>query len=132
GAAGSRTILPTAYPAPQPRTALGKSAGRGFLLALGGGEYCQHQRAGQGERRRVAGAGGEQAEDGRAGTVSGVVGEVPPCAGLGAAAGSAVRTSRSRSPRTRRRTAPCRRTSAPAMPATSSRSCRAPLRSVPG
>src|SRR5262249_14136946 len=69
GAAGSRTILPTAYPAPRPRTALGKSAGRGFLLALGGGEYCQHQRAGQGERRRVAGAGGEQAEDGRAGTV---------------------------------------------------------------
>src|SRR5215472_8787221 len=59
------------------------SAGRGLLLALGGGEYGQHQGAGEGECRRVAGAGGEQAEDGRARAVSGVVGEVPQCAGLG-------------------------------------------------
>src|SRR5215831_17864265 len=82
-AAESRTILPTACPARRPRTALGKSAGRGLLLAPGGGEYCQHQGTGQGERRRVAGAGGEQAEDGWARAVSGVVGKVPQCAGLG-------------------------------------------------
>jgi ubiquinone/menaquinone biosynthesis C-methylase UbiE len=43
----------------------------------------QDERAGQGERHRVAGAGAHQAEDGRAGAVPGVVGEVPPSAGAG-------------------------------------------------
>jgi hypothetical protein len=35
-------------------------------LAQGGREYCQYENSGQGERRRVAGAGGEQPEDGPA------------------------------------------------------------------
>ena len=52
-------------------------------LPQGGREHGEHQRAGQGERRRVAGAGAEQAEGRRAEAVPGVVGEVPQRAGPG-------------------------------------------------
>jgi GntR family transcriptional regulator/MocR family aminotransferase len=52
-------------------------------LPPGGREHGEHQHAGQGERRRVAGARAEQAEGRRAEAVSGVVGEVPQGAGPG-------------------------------------------------